>query len=133
MKVLNYAVYLAKSLSCKILLVSVANIPDSEPDGVSAFEKAENDPDAYAEYLEGVSEEITDKYTDVLQKAGIQSRALTPSGNAAADILEVADEENVKLIVVGLKGLHGLEKIRSLGSVARRVIENSTRPVVVVP
>jgi nucleotide-binding universal stress UspA family protein len=32
-----------------------------------------------------------------------------------------------------LKGLHGLARFRSLGSISRRVLEHSELPVVVVP
>jgi nucleotide-binding universal stress UspA family protein len=133
LKVAAYASELAKSLSSKILLVSVVNLPSKEPEEIAAFEAVERYPDAFAEYLTKVSEEVTSKIRGVLEKSGVESRTITPSGNAAQQILEIAEAEKVKLIVIGLKGLHGLGRVRSLGSVARRVIENSTRPVVVVP
>ena len=37
------------------------------------------------------------------------------------------------MIVLGVKGLHGLARFRSMGSVARNVIENSPVPVLSVP
>ncbi len=51
----------------------------------------------------------------------------------ADEILNVANVEKVRMIVIGIKGLHGLAKIRSLGSVTRRVAENAECPVLVVP
>ena len=51
----------------------------------------------------------------------------------ADEILNVANVEKVRMIVMGIKGLHGLAKIRSLGSVTRRVVENADCPVLVVP
>jgi nucleotide-binding universal stress UspA family protein len=35
--------------------------------------------------------------------------------------------------VIGVFGLHHLGRIRSLGSVSRRIVESSTIPVVLVP
>lgn len=133
LKVADYAVELAKNLASKILLVSVINLPSSEPREIAAFEMSEQYPGAFAEYLQKISEQATKKITERLEKSGIDCRTLLPSGNPAGSILEIAEAQDVKMIVIGVKGLHGLGRIRSLGSVARRVIENSTRPVVVVP
>jgi nucleotide-binding universal stress UspA family protein len=113
--------------------VTVINPPSTEPEGIVAFETTEGYPDAFAEYLTKVSEEVTRKITEVLENSGVESRAITPSGNPSSEILEIAESEKVNLIVIGLKGLRVLGRVRSLGSVARRVIEDSTRPVVVVP
>jgi nucleotide-binding universal stress UspA family protein len=133
LRVADYASELAKNLSSKILLVCVVNLPSSEPEAITALAKSERYPDAFSVYLQGISEEIARKVSERLQKSGVESRVITPSGNPATEILEIAEAEKTKMIVIGLKGLHGIARLRSLGSVARRVIENSTRPVVVVP
>jgi len=132
-KIVDVACEIAKSLSTGIVLVYVMHLQDQEPEGIRAFEKAEQYPDAYADYLQDLGEEVTSKLSDTITKAGVQVRSVTPSGNAAAEILDVAEVDKVKMIVVGVKGLHGLSRIRSLGSVARRVIENSSVPVLTVP
>ena len=132
-KVVDQACEVAKGLETGIILVYVMSADQSEPEGVAAFEKAEEFPDAFAEYLEDLSEEVTSKLSERIKQAGIPCRAVSPSGNVAGEILEVAKVENAIMIVVGVRGLHGLARIRSLGSVARRVIENSTIPVLTVP
>ncbi len=131
-KVVDYACNLAKQLSAGIVLFSVVKLP-SEPEWMQKFSEVENYPDAYAEYLREFMEKSAEKLSKKIQESGIQSRAITGSGNPAQAILETAKLENVSLIIVGLTGLHGLGRVRSLGSVARRVIENSTFPVIVVP
>jgi nucleotide-binding universal stress UspA family protein len=133
LKVADYASELAKNLSSKILLVCVVNLPSAEPEGIVAFARTESYPDAFGEYLQRLSQEIAKKVSDRLEKSGVESHTITPSGNPAAEILQIAKTRDVKMIVIGLKGLHGMGRLRSLGSVARRVIEDSTRPVVVVP
>lgn len=60
-------------------------------------------------------------------------RTMTPTGNPAAEILDIAELEASKMIVLGVRGLHGIARFRTLGSVARNVIEHSTIPVICVP
>jgi nucleotide-binding universal stress UspA family protein len=132
-KIVDVASELAKGLSQKILLVYVLKTPLEEPEGLAAYEKAEDYRDAYADYLEEYGRQITEEFGHRIEKLGVQFRSITPSGNPASEIIEIARLEKVKMIVVGMKGHHGIVHIRSLGSVARRVIENSQSPVVVIP
>jgi|SRR5579862_4147911 len=124
---------LAKALSASILLVYVMQEYVEEPEGIVSYEKSEGYPDAFADYLQEMSDKITGALAEKIRQSGIPFRTVTPSGNPAEQILNVAKLDDAKFIVIGVKGLHGLAKIRSLGSVARRVVENSDRPVLVVP
>jgi nucleotide-binding universal stress UspA family protein len=56
-KVVNTACDLAKSLSAGILLVYVMHLPEEEPEGVEEFERVEQYPDAYADYLKELGDE----------------------------------------------------------------------------
>jgi nucleotide-binding universal stress UspA family protein len=131
--VIDQACMLAKATSSSILLVFVMPKMTQEPEGVAAFEHAEGFPDAFSEYLEELGNRVTSKLTQKIEMAGISYRTITPSGNVSEEILNIAEAQNVSALVVGVKGLHGASRIRSLGSVSRRIIENSTRPVLVVP
>ncbi len=132
-KVVDTACDFAKSKSAGVLLVYVMKVPSEEPEGVIAFETAEHYPDAYTDYLQQVGAEVTSKLRERIEKTGVKCRVVTPTGNPANEILSIAEIEKSKAIVLGLKGLHGIGRVRSLGSVARRVIENSKTPVLVVP
>jgi nucleotide-binding universal stress UspA family protein len=124
---------LAKAMSFKIVLVHVMPKITQEPEGIAALGKSENFPVVYSEYIQELGERVTGKLTEKTDKAGISCTTMTPSGNPADEILNLADAKNVATLVVGVKGLHGVSRIKSLGSVSRRIIENSTRPVLVVP
>ena len=52
-------------------------------------------------------------------------------GNPAAEILKLAKDESANLIVIGSIGKTDLEKFL-MGSVAEKVVRNSTVPVLVV-
>ena len=107
--------------------------PGEEPEGLKDYEKVENYRDAYAAYLQDIGNEILSKIKSKLAEAKISCETLVETGNPAERILEIAKTEKPLLIILGLRGLHGVARIRSLGSVARRVIENSECPVLVVP
>ena len=132
-KVVDSAIGLARKLAAKILLVNVINMPSEEPEGIKEFERIENAPDAYAEYLKDMSDALMEKLSKQVSSSGVDFRVLTPSGNPAKEILEIANLDKVTMIVIGMQGLHGLGLVESLGSVARRVLEKSKVPVYVVP
>jgi nucleotide-binding universal stress UspA family protein len=52
-------------------------------------------------------------------------------GDAAGEILQFAEKENIDLIIMGTHGRQGLDKI-VFGSVADRVVKSSPAPVMVV-
>jgi len=64
--------------------------------------------------------------------AGIGFEAVVAEGDPSAEILRIAKEKNIDLLVLGSIGKTGLEKIM-LGSVAEKLVRRSTVPVMVVP
>lgn len=63
------------------------------------------------------------------QKAmGVEFQCIIRDGNAAKEIIAVAEEEKVDLIVMGKKGLSAIERL-FIGSVANHVLRQSPVPV----
>ena len=131
--IIDVALQIAKGMSLKILLVHVVKNLTEEDEGLATFEKAEEYKDAYADLVQQYGQQTVEEFGHKIERAGVPFRSATPSGNPAAEIIEIARLEKVKMLVIGMKGHHGIGRIISLGSVARRVIENSPCPVVVVP
>jgi len=63
--------------------------------------------------------------------AGVFSESRVLEGNPAAEILRLAREKSMDIIVIGSIGKTGLEKFL-MGSVAEKVVRNSPVPVLVV-
>jgi nucleotide-binding universal stress UspA family protein len=129
-KVADYATELAKSLSAKILLVNVTS-ESRIPEEYARYARDESlDP---ASYYEQVSQRILEELASKIRKDGIKCQTVTGVGDPVHFILEAARTEDASLVVLGVFGLHRLSRIRALGSTSRKIVENSSVPVVLVP
>lgn len=66
------------------------------------------------------------------EAAGVTARALVVRGKPVDKILLAAEDEKVELVVMGSRGRSGVSRIRTIGSVARRVLEKARCPVMLV-
>jgi nucleotide-binding universal stress UspA family protein len=129
-RIVKYASDLAKKLSDTIALLYVTpagQIPEAYK------EYAKNENVAVSDYYDAVGRQVLAKYANIAKNAGVECETVTGAGSASEIIMLVAKERKSEMIIVGLQGLHGVGKIRSLGSVSRRIIENSPIPVITVP
>lgn len=129
-KVVDYATSLAEALGAKMLLVNVP--PDlSVPEGYEEYIREEHaDPGSYYESL---SRGILDALAERVRKRKVPFETISGSGSVSKFVIDTAGSRGADIIVIGLFGMHGVGKIRALGSNARRIIESSTVPVVSVP
>jgi universal stress protein A len=68
-----------------------------------------------------------------LQKFNLRWNVRASVGDPAREIVRLAQETSADLIVLGFEGLHGLGRLRALGSVSRAVMEETHLPVLVIP
>lgn len=130
--VVEFAADLAKTLPAKIVLLYVMPRPDV-PEDYEDYARREGLQNPIASYLNAVAEQIVVKLGKRMKAKGVEFKSVYHLGNPTEKILEIAEAERVGLIVVGVQGLHSIGRLRALGSVSRRVIENSRVPVLVVP
>lgn len=129
-KVVDYSVELAKSMSAHISLLYV--VPElGVPAEYQKYAKAEGIDTA--SYYDQVGSRLVDDFAGAIGAAGVECDATYETGPAYRMILNGVKYSEAELVVVGLRGLHGLGRVRALGSTARRILENSPVPVVVVP
>ena len=129
-KLVSYACGSAASIGAKVHLLYVEPVLQV-PAEFREYAREENiNPEGYSE---AVGEAVLEKLERIPKSAGVDCESDLEHGNPASVIVKFAEEPGVAMVVVGLRGLHGVERVRSLGSVARRVVENSAVPVVVVP
>jgi len=80
-------------------------------------------------YAEGLAQQAADRAT----KAGFDARPLTVEavGPTWQVIIDMADEHNAAVVVLGARGLSGI-KHALLGSVSEKVVRHAARPVLVL-
>ena len=124
MDALELACRLAKQNSAPVCLLTVIGAP---PAAATALPPVALNPDpefeaACVRRLEAIARE---------KLAGASHEIFVASGNAAAEILNLAAEQGIDLIVMGTHGRTGLKHFL-LGSVAERVVRESPVPVLTV-
>ncbi|MEM2900967.1 MAG: universal stress protein [Thermoplasmata archaeon] len=116
---------LAKQLHAIPIILYVVNessIPAMPPDAMLS--------DVYS-FLYSLGEEILEKISIDAKKFGLDIKKKIEAGIPSDKIIDVAEKEDCKLIVLGTHGRSGLRKL-ILGSTAERVIRHSKVPVMVV-
>ncbi|HXT85217.1 MAG TPA: universal stress protein [Verrucomicrobiae bacterium] len=89
------------------------------------------------EMNETLKKEWVDNLSDIKKKyetqdVKIKTMIIEGSGSVADNIISFADKENANIIVIGNIGLSGISKIKTLGSVSRKVSELSKCPVLII-
>ena len=78
-----------------------------------------------------VSRKLLEQTVQRLTEAGFKVKPVSQLGNPAEKILKVASQRHADLVVMGAKGLSGIDRF-FLGSVSTRVVQRATCAVLVV-
>lgn len=97
---------------------------------VSVIEKAYNDQDLQKAMAQ--NESRLNQMKQELQDIGFKTRVMIYQGSASANIIGVAEQEDVSLIVMATRG-EGLIKELLLGSTAHAVARRSKKPLLLIP
>ena len=84
---------------------------------------------------DGEGENVVTEIVDRLAEAGVDAQAdirKTPVGHIARTISGVADEFDVRMIVLGSGSAHDVPRL-PFGSVSLRLLHTATTPVLIVP
>ena len=79
-----------------------------------------------------VAEERAEQGAELARRHGFEATARTTEGKVWRAIVDVADEIDARIIVVGTRG-HSKVGSLLIGSVANGVVHHSRRPVLVIP
>jgi nucleotide-binding universal stress UspA family protein len=135
---LKYAIEIAKGLNMDIKLIRVVQgvIDISTMSFWNNIERARVKRD-----IEKARAQIRKKEYEKLEELvlmatsrGVEASSLVLEGDAAEKIISVVHKERPYLVVVGSERLpsRGLSKLKTLGSVARKITEESKCPALVV-
>ena len=137
-KALKYTIEISKGLNMSIKLIRVVE----ETLDVSTMghwdnikrAKVKRDVEKHRSQIREKEKNKLEKLVSIANSRGVETSSLVLEGNAAAKIASVIKKEKPYLVVVGSRRLpaRGLSKLKTLGSVARKITEESKCPVLVV-
>ena len=124
-KTAKYAIALANQINASIIMLHVITVPD--------FPRYLKSIDVYYEEVKKEVENWFDMIADLWQSKNlkIKTKIVTGVFSVVESIVEVADKENVNIIVIGSRGRSQFKKLL-LGSVTNGVVTHAKCPVLVV-
>jgi nucleotide-binding universal stress UspA family protein len=125
----DYAAKLAQNLGADLFIASVINVKDVE--AVRKISAMGYDVDG-EHYVQGIKDERKQQLKQILDKSPYRHdhiRIVFRIGHPVDELLKVIVQENVHMVVMGLKGRTGLEHVL-VGSVAEKLFRKSPVPIV---
>ena len=132
---LSRAIEIANKNESKIDIISVINVDYIRPPGALLGMVSPSSISAIKKITSSAKKEAGQMLTAQVSKCrtkGIKADSKVLSGYATEEILKYAKQKKSSLIVIGSQGLHGLKKLKILGSTSRKVSELASCPVLIV-
>jgi nucleotide-binding universal stress UspA family protein len=133
---LEHAIYIAKSSKAEITILHVIeDFPHIPVIGLhsSQASKIKKDIAEVTKEMEIVMEKEMEKRIEKCKKNGIKSHLKVITGLAAEEIMKVVKSQKTDLIVMAKRRkLKGIKGLLSLGSVSRKIVENTSCPVLML-
>ncbi len=126
-RVLPYARVLGQAFGAKLILLSVPAVP--EPEDYLAPSEVVN---VIRRNAEAKMSNFLAAVARSLRQDGLVVRTMVTGSLPARTIVNVAEEKNVDLIMSTSRGRGGID-LFMLGSEAQRIVENTTKPVFMMP
>jgi len=133
---LKHAIFIAKHSSSKIILLHVVEeIPHPPSFALSSSERGK-----LLKSINSANEEMRhamipemEKRVKICKENNIESNVKVVIGSAAEEILNVIHNQKVDLIIMAKRRkLKGLKSLLTLGSVSRKIAENTSCPILLV-
>ena len=133
-KALNNAIEISDKNS-EIFLISVVSVDFIQPPGSLLGIVSPSSVNAIKRLTSKVKKETSDmlqKKVSECKSKGIRANYKVTSGNVSEEILKFVNQKKITLVVIGSKGLHGIGRLKALGSTSRKVSEFAKCPVMIV-
>lgn len=132
-RALNEAIKISKRFGAMLYLVMVIQVSLVQPPGmllgITSTKKSQKTIIKSAKSKIGI---ILEHEAEWCKRQGVEVCYKVLTGNIADSILRFSRSKKIDLIIIGSQGLSGINRIRTLGSVSRKVSEESLCPVMTV-
>lgn len=134
-KALTRAIELAHNLDSEVILVHVVNLSYIAPPGGLhglAGRSKKNPVEKWKKSVKNHAKKMLESCVSKCKSNGITASYVIKDGNISEEILNFANKKKATLIIIGSQGLSGIGKLRTLGSVSRKISEQAHCPVLIV-
>jgi len=133
---LEHSIYIAKSSKAEITILHVIEEFPHVPVfalHASQVSKIKKDLAEVTKEMEEVMEKEMKKRIETCKKNGIKSSLKVITGLPAEEIMKILKNQKIDLIVMAKRRkLKGIKGLLSLGSVSRKIVENTSCPVLMM-
>ena len=134
-RALTKAMELSHNLDSQIFLFSVVSLDYISPPGMLGIIRTRTEKESMKKWTKKVqtdAEKMLKAAAKRCQEKGITVEYNIARGNIANEVLNFSKKKKISLIVIGSQGLHGIGKVKTLGSVSRKISEHASCPVLIV-
>ena len=137
-KALKYAIEIAKGLNMNIKIIRVVEeVLDVSTMGIwnnIELARVKRDVEKNKAHIRQKEYKKLEKLVSLANSSGVEASSLVLEGDAAEKIILTIRKEKPYLVVIGSNRLKlkGLSKIRALGSIAKKLSEKSSHPVLII-
>ncbi|MFB5623225.1 MAG: universal stress protein, partial [Nitrosarchaeum sp.] len=135
LKALDRAIELAHNFDSEIFLFSVVYLNYISPPGMLGLIRTKSEKESIKKWIDVVRADTEKMLKSALKRCdekGISASYNITQGSVVNEILSFAKKKKITLIVIGSYGLHGIGKLKTLGSVSRKVSEQAKCPVLLI-
>lgn len=109
-----------------LTVMSFSDYPHTGVPGEHLIDEAEREQHEWQEV-----HRLTNEPRRLLEEKGLYVEVVHPFGNPTEEIVSEIDEWGPDLVVLGRRGVHGIERL--MGSVSEHVLHHTKVPVLLVP
>ncbi len=123
---------MAKAFDSALHLVNVIDVSTVSPPG----QIRSKDTRKTIDQIKSTVKTSVESYLQKIQKdyvdSGVIVKGFVLEGDITGKLLKFIEDHNIDLVIIGSKGLSGVSKIMTLGSVSRKVSELAKCPVIII-
>ncbi|HEX6067308.1 MAG TPA: universal stress protein [Nitrososphaera sp.] len=135
-RALAKATELADALGAEMVIVHIVDSRFVPPSATLGFISDRTSLEAAKEELVRIlrsgAEQMLKKRIEEVRKKGVKVNFILGVGSPAEEIAKTARSVKAGMIVIGSRQLKGTDKLKALGSVARKVSETAHCPVMII-
>ena len=136
-KALDEAIKIAENTNSQIYLCTVVTISNVIPPGsLMGLIKNVSTREVRSKLIRSAkveAEKMLSYQASICKLKGVKANYnIITNGNISEELLKIAKQKLIDLIIIGSQGLHGIHRVKTLGSVSRKISELADCPVLIV-